>query len=103
MGKHFQIHSDMEPTGRYPSPVDFMKITIIDQNSVFRMVFGAEHYPGAGDSMYFLLLRNEDSPEFFTAIFPVSIWGRMAADYIRKVTEAVRFSTHLGSKSDGAK
>ena len=48
-------------------------------------------------------MRHEGSPEFPSAPFLASIWGRMAIDYIQKVTEGERCLTQLGSKSDGLK
>ena len=63
--------------------------------------FGAEHYPGRGDALDFLLLRTEEPAEFPRRSFLASIWGRTSIDYAQKVTEGVRRLAKLGSKCDG--
>ena len=93
----------MEPAGRYPFSVDFMKRSNRNKNLVWPMAFGAQHYHGQESALYFLLLLTGESPEFFTVPASAAIWGRVAIDYINNVKEGVRFLTQMGSKSDGLK
>ena len=69
MGNHYLANTDMEPVGRYHFPLGFFKQSIHNQNLVWAMVFGAEHYSEREDAMEFLMLRYEESPEFFTTHF----------------------------------
>ena len=101
MENRYFANAAMEPVGRYPPPIDFSKRSIRNQNLVWAMVFGAEHYHGREEALEFPMLRYEESPEFFTIPFLASIWERMTIDYAQKVTEGVRFLTQLGIKSDG--
>ena len=64
MGYHFLSNSAVEPAGRCPLSADFMKRSNRNQNLVWPIAFGAKHYPGRGAALDFLVLRNEESPEF---------------------------------------
>ena len=66
---HYLANDDMEPAGRYPLPIDFFKRSIRNQNSIWAMARGAEHYPEREEASEFLILRYEESPEFFTIPF----------------------------------
>ena len=101
MENHYLANDDMAPAGRYPFSIGFFKRSVHNRNLIWAMVYGAEHYPEREESLEFLILRYEESPEFFTTPFLAAIWGRMTIDYIRKVTEGVRCLTQLGNKSDG--
>ena len=54
----------MEPAGRYPYSLDFLKRSIISQNMVWPLIFGSEHYADSESALDFLILRNEEKPEF---------------------------------------
>ena len=81
---------DVGATGGYPFTVDFMKRSVRNQSLVWATVFGDERYPGRDASLDSLLIKNVESPEIFAVPFWASIWGRMAINYARKVTEGVR-------------
>ena len=66
----------MEPAGRYPLSIDFFKRSIHNQNLMWAMVYGAERYPEREGALGFLILRCEESPEFFTIPFFGSHMGK---------------------------
>ena len=98
---HYLENAEMGPVGRYPFSLDFFKRSIRNQNLVWSMVCGAEHYSDREEALEFSVLRYEESPEFFTIPFSASIWGGMTIDYVQKATEGVSCLTQLGRKSDG--
>ena len=95
MENHFLANDDMGHAGRYPFSIDFFKRSIHNQNLIWARVYGAEHYPEREEALEFLILRYEESPEFFTIPFLAAIWERMTIDYIQKVTEGARCLTQL--------
>ena len=69
MENHYLANDDMEPAGRYPFSIDFFKRSIHNRNLIWARVYGAEHYPEREEALEFLILRYEESPEFFTIPF----------------------------------
>ena len=101
MGNHFPPNANMGPAGRYPLLARFPQTQYKNQNLVWPLIYGAEHYPVRGASLDFLTARNVGNPEFFSVPFLAAIWERMTIDYTHKDVEEVRCLTQLGSKSNG--
>ena len=101
MENHYRDNAEVDPVGRYPWSLEFAKRIIRNQNLVWSVIFGSEHYPERAEALECEVLRHEESPEFFSIPFLASIWERMTIDYVQKVTDGVRCLTQLGSKSDG--
>ena len=88
----------MGPTGGYPFSLDFTKRIVQNQNLARPIIFGAGHYSGREASSDFLLLINDEVPDFYAVPFLAGISGRLAINYVQNVTDGARCLTQLGSK-----
>ena len=56
MENQYLANDEVEPSGRYPFPIDFFKQSIRNQNLIWAMVYGGEHYPGRSEASEFHIL-----------------------------------------------
>ena len=62
VGNHYRANADMEAAGRYPFSIEFSKRIAQNQNLIWSLVFGSEHYAGSEEATDFPTMRYEEGP-----------------------------------------